>query len=181
MKHFVTLPYLLSMYSTSSGRGFLPLVTAAHEISPTCSCMRNPGEGRGVYDTHPCESLIPIKTAFDVFVQSNCFTLWKSMFSNVDFFLVLKLYTKILSRCINWSGVDDTLESITAPVVYIKRIRKYWLHAICCWIITLNTIILLKIHARLNIKLEYLLLFNHKIYSPQMKLGGRCSSCCLWT
>ena len=32
------------MYSTSSGRGFLPLVTAAHEISPTCSCMRNPGE-----------------------------------------------------------------------------------------------------------------------------------------
>ena len=25
------------MYSTSSGRGFLPLVTAAHEISPTCS------------------------------------------------------------------------------------------------------------------------------------------------
>ena len=44
MKHFVTLPYLLSMYSTSSGRGFLPLVTAAHEISPTCSCMRNPGE-----------------------------------------------------------------------------------------------------------------------------------------
>ena len=44
MKHFVTLPYLLSMYSTSSGRGFLPLVTAVHEISPTCSCMRNPGE-----------------------------------------------------------------------------------------------------------------------------------------
>ena len=44
------------MYSTSSGRGFLPLVTAAHEISPTCSCMLNPGEGRGVYDTHPaCE------------------------------------------------------------------------------------------------------------------------------
>ena len=32
------------MYSTSSGRGFLPLVTAAHEISPTCSCMSNPGE-----------------------------------------------------------------------------------------------------------------------------------------
>ena len=32
------------MYSTSSGRGFLPPVTAAHEISPTCSCMRNPGE-----------------------------------------------------------------------------------------------------------------------------------------
>ena len=32
------------MYSTSSGRGFLPLVTAAHEISPTCSCMCNPGE-----------------------------------------------------------------------------------------------------------------------------------------
>ena len=53
MKHFVNLPYLLSMYSTSSGRGFLPLVTAAHEISPTCSCMRNPGEGR-VCDTHPC-------------------------------------------------------------------------------------------------------------------------------
>ena len=44
MKHFVTLPYLLSMYSTSSGRGFLPLVTAVHEISPTCSCMRDPGE-----------------------------------------------------------------------------------------------------------------------------------------
>ena len=41
---FFTLPYLLSMYSTSSGRGFLPLVTAAHEISPTCSCMHNPGE-----------------------------------------------------------------------------------------------------------------------------------------
>ena len=36
-------PYL-SMYSTSSGRGFLPLVTAVHEISPTCSCMLNPGE-----------------------------------------------------------------------------------------------------------------------------------------
>ena len=32
------------MYSTSSGRGFLPLVTAAHEISPTCSCMLNPGK-----------------------------------------------------------------------------------------------------------------------------------------
>ena len=32
------------MYSTSSGRGFLPLVTAAHEISPSCSCMCNPGE-----------------------------------------------------------------------------------------------------------------------------------------
>ena len=30
------------MYSTSSGRGFLPLVTAAHEITPTCSCMRDP-------------------------------------------------------------------------------------------------------------------------------------------
>ena len=27
MKHFVTLPYLLSMYLTSSGRGFLPLVS----------------------------------------------------------------------------------------------------------------------------------------------------------
>ena len=42
MKHFVTLPYLLSMYSTSSGRGFLPLVTAAHEISPSYSCKSNP-------------------------------------------------------------------------------------------------------------------------------------------
>ena len=27
VKYFVTLPYLLSMYSTSSGRGFLPLVS----------------------------------------------------------------------------------------------------------------------------------------------------------
>ena len=27
MKHFVALPYLLSMYLTSSGRGFLPLVS----------------------------------------------------------------------------------------------------------------------------------------------------------
>ena len=30
------------MYSTSSGRGFLPLVTAAHEISPSYSCKSNP-------------------------------------------------------------------------------------------------------------------------------------------
>ena len=40
--NFVTLPYLLFMYSTSNGKGFSPLVTAAHEISPTCSCMLNP-------------------------------------------------------------------------------------------------------------------------------------------
>ena len=37
------------MYSTSSGRGFLPLVTAAHEISPTCSCKINPGVSSGIY------------------------------------------------------------------------------------------------------------------------------------
>ena len=42
----ILLPYptYFLLYSTSSGRDFLPLVTAAHEISPTCSCMRNPGE-----------------------------------------------------------------------------------------------------------------------------------------
>ena len=37
------------MYSTSSGRGFLPLVTAAHEISPSYSCKSNPVVGSGIY------------------------------------------------------------------------------------------------------------------------------------
>ena len=66
------------MYLTSSGRGFLPLVTAAHEISPTCSCMLYPGEGRGVYDTHPWGELIP-KTTIDslpggLLLKVQCFT-----------------------------------------------------------------------------------------------------------
>ena len=61
MKHFVTLPYLLSMYSTSSGRGFLPLVTAAHEISPSYSCKSNPVVV--VAYTHPCNVVIwPLET-----------------------------------------------------------------------------------------------------------------------
>ena len=34
MKYFVTLPYLLSMYLTSSGRGFLPLVSWDQAVSP---------------------------------------------------------------------------------------------------------------------------------------------------
>ena len=34
MKHFVTLPYLLSMYLTSSGRGFLPLVSWDQAVTP---------------------------------------------------------------------------------------------------------------------------------------------------
>ena len=34
MKHFVTLPYLLSVYLTSSGRGFLPLVSWDQVVTP---------------------------------------------------------------------------------------------------------------------------------------------------
>ena len=34
VKHFVTLPYLLSMYLTSSGRGFLPLVSWDQAVTP---------------------------------------------------------------------------------------------------------------------------------------------------
>ena len=34
MKHFVTLPYLLSMYLTSSGRGFLPLDSWDQAVTP---------------------------------------------------------------------------------------------------------------------------------------------------
>ena len=56
MKHFVTLPYLLSMYLTCSGRGFF----APSQLRPGSQlCLHcvdsilNPGEGRGVYDTHP--------------------------------------------------------------------------------------------------------------------------------
>ena len=57
MKHFVTLPYLLSMYLTSSGRGFLPLVSWDQAVTPvyivlTAACAIQGKEEE--CDTHPC-------------------------------------------------------------------------------------------------------------------------------
>ena len=49
VKHFVILPPLYSMLSPLVWAHILPLVTAAHEISPSCSCKINPGVVRVIY------------------------------------------------------------------------------------------------------------------------------------
>ena len=82
MKHFVTLPYLLSMYSTSSGRGFLPLVIAAHEISPTCSCMRNPGEGECMI--HIRENHVILPCLYVTYCNCVCSLLTECSKTNLD-------------------------------------------------------------------------------------------------
>ena len=69
MKHFVTLPYLLSMYLTSSGRGFLPLVSWDQAVTPVyivlTAAYSIQGKEEECMDTHPWASwiLLPIPLA----------------------------------------------------------------------------------------------------------------------
>ena len=77
MKHFVTLPYLLSMYLSSSGRGFLPLVSWDQAVTPvyivlTAACVIQ--EKRSVHGcvyTHPWECMIHIRGPNSLFKWQN--------------------------------------------------------------------------------------------------------------